>query len=174
MYRKILVALENSDADASLLPHIAELAGELKSSLLLVHVADGWAAGLVDLEAAQSLVPADLRTAAAADLRVAQAAQLHFASVANQARFIMARDELAAAQNDVNTERRCRELIAILNREIELARRLFELASADSRIGYEASNHYFYVPLDLVEKVVSCDYLRTRFATPSAEQDKQR
>ena len=78
----------------------------------------------------------------------------------------MARDELAAAQNDVNTERRCRELIAILNREIELARRLFELASADSRIGYEASNHYFYVPLDLVEKVVSCDYLRTRFATP--------
>ena len=44
MYRKILVALENSDADASLLPHIAELAGQLKSSLLLVHVADGWAA----------------------------------------------------------------------------------------------------------------------------------
>ena len=137
-------------------------------------VADGWAEGLVDLEAAQSLVPADQRIDAAADLRVAQAAQLHFASVANQARFIMARDELAAAQNDVNTERRCRELIAILNREIELARRLFELASADSRIGYEASNHYFYVPLDLVEKVVNCDYLRTRFATPSAEQDKQR
>ena len=44
MYRKILVALENSAADASLLPHIAELAGQLKSSLLLVHVADGWAA----------------------------------------------------------------------------------------------------------------------------------
>jgi nucleotide-binding universal stress UspA family protein len=44
MYRKILVALENSDADASLLPHIAELAAQLKSSLLLVHVADGWAA----------------------------------------------------------------------------------------------------------------------------------
>ena len=137
-------------------------------------VADGWAEGLVDLEAAQSLVPADLRTAAAADLRVAQAAQLHFASVANQARFIMARDALAAAQNDANAERLCHELIAILNREIELARRMFELASADSRLGYEASNHYFYVPLDLVEKVVNCDYLRTRFATKSAEQDKQR
>jgi nucleotide-binding universal stress UspA family protein len=44
MYRKILVALENSSADDSLLPHVAELAGLLKSHLLLVHVADGWAA----------------------------------------------------------------------------------------------------------------------------------
>jgi len=137
-------------------------------------VADGWATGLVDLEATQSLVPADLRTAAAADLRIAQAAQIHFASVANQARFIMARDALAAAQNDATTERLCHELIAILNREFELARRMFELASADSRLGYEASNQYFYVPLDLVEKVVNCDYLRTHFATKGAEQDKPR
>lgn len=44
MYRKILVALENSRADKSLLPHIAELATRLGSELLLVHVADGWAA----------------------------------------------------------------------------------------------------------------------------------
>lgn len=44
MYRKILVALENSDADKSLIPHVAELAQRLGSSLLLVHVADGWAA----------------------------------------------------------------------------------------------------------------------------------
>ena len=137
-------------------------------------VADGWAAGLVDLEGAQSLVPANLRTAAAADLRVAQAAQLHFASVANQARFIMARDALAAAPNDVEIERLSHELIAILNREIELAQRMFELASTDSRLGYEASNHYFYVPLDLVEKVVNCDYLRTRIAIKGIKQDTQR
>jgi nucleotide-binding universal stress UspA family protein len=44
MYRKILVALENGPADASLLPHITELARRLGSTLLLVHVADGWAA----------------------------------------------------------------------------------------------------------------------------------
>ncbi|MBI3414737.1 MAG: universal stress protein [Verrucomicrobia bacterium] len=44
MYKKILVALENSSADASLLPHITELAKQLHSELLLVHVADGWAA----------------------------------------------------------------------------------------------------------------------------------
>ena len=44
MYRKILVALENSGADQSLIPHIAELAKLLNSELLLVHVADGWVA----------------------------------------------------------------------------------------------------------------------------------
>ena len=44
MYRKILVALENSHADASLLPHVQELAKLAGSELLLVHVADGWVA----------------------------------------------------------------------------------------------------------------------------------
>jgi nucleotide-binding universal stress UspA family protein len=44
MYRKILVALENSRADQSLVPHISELARQLGSELLLVHVADGWVA----------------------------------------------------------------------------------------------------------------------------------
>ena len=44
MYRRILVALENSRADESLLPHVTELARRLGSELLVVHVADGWAA----------------------------------------------------------------------------------------------------------------------------------
>ena len=44
MYRKILVALENSRADHSLVPHIGKLARQLGSELLLVHVADGWVA----------------------------------------------------------------------------------------------------------------------------------
>ena len=44
MYKKILVALENGPADETLVPHIAELALHLGSELLLVHVADGFAA----------------------------------------------------------------------------------------------------------------------------------
>jgi nucleotide-binding universal stress UspA family protein len=44
MYRKILVALENGPADTALLPHVADLARRLGSELLLLHVADGWAA----------------------------------------------------------------------------------------------------------------------------------
>jgi nucleotide-binding universal stress UspA family protein len=44
MYKKILVALDNSPTDRSMFPHIVELAKIHGSELLLVHVADGWAA----------------------------------------------------------------------------------------------------------------------------------
>ncbi len=44
MYKKILVALENSPADDTLVPHIAEFARRMGSALLLLHVADGFAA----------------------------------------------------------------------------------------------------------------------------------
>jgi hypothetical protein len=125
-------------------------------------VADGWAEGLAELKAAQRAVPDSQRAAAAADLRVAEAAQLHFASVANQCRFVLARDALLADNSPAKGGRQ--EISALLDDEAALARRMFDLASADSRLGYEASNHYFYVPLDLVEKVVNCQYLRERLA----------
>lgn len=55
MYQKILVALENSPADKSLLPHVINLARHFGSHLLLVHVADGWAARNFDqLQLAES------------------------------------------------------------------------------------------------------------------------
>ncbi len=44
MYKKILVALENSRADQALIPHVTEFARQFKAELLLVHVADGWVA----------------------------------------------------------------------------------------------------------------------------------
>src|SRR4051812_21402751 len=44
MYRRILVAVENSVADQTILTHVSELARLTGAELLLVHVADGWAA----------------------------------------------------------------------------------------------------------------------------------
>ncbi len=44
MYKKILIPLENSEADRTILAHIRPLAKMSGASLLLVHVADGWAA----------------------------------------------------------------------------------------------------------------------------------
>ena len=44
MYRKILITLDNSPADEDILPHVSELAKRFGSALLLLHVADGWAA----------------------------------------------------------------------------------------------------------------------------------
>ena len=44
MYSHILVAIENSQADRTVLDHVQRLAKLTGASLLLVHVADGWAA----------------------------------------------------------------------------------------------------------------------------------
>ena len=44
MYKRILVAIENSAADRTILAHVAALARMTGAELLLVHVADGFAA----------------------------------------------------------------------------------------------------------------------------------
>ena len=44
MYQKILVAIEHSAADRAVLSHVEGLARLTGAQLLLVHVADGWAA----------------------------------------------------------------------------------------------------------------------------------
>ena len=44
MYRHILIPVEHSDADRTILAHVQDLARMTKAKLLLLHVADGWAA----------------------------------------------------------------------------------------------------------------------------------
>jgi nucleotide-binding universal stress UspA family protein len=44
MYRRILVAVENSAADRTILTHVRQLAALTRAEILLVHVADGWVA----------------------------------------------------------------------------------------------------------------------------------
>ena len=44
MYKKILMPVENSPYDDAIVDHVRELAKVCKSSIVLIHVADGWAA----------------------------------------------------------------------------------------------------------------------------------
>src|SRR6188768_2092086 len=44
MYKTILIPVENRETDQTILQHIRPLARLCGSKLLLVHVADGWAA----------------------------------------------------------------------------------------------------------------------------------
>jgi nucleotide-binding universal stress UspA family protein len=44
MYHRILVPLEHSDYDDAIVSHVRELARLCKASVVLIHVADGWAA----------------------------------------------------------------------------------------------------------------------------------
>ncbi|MGN6385106.1 MAG: hypothetical protein ACTHMT_02595 [Verrucomicrobiota bacterium] len=121
-------------------------------------VADGWSRALEDLKVAvENIAPQlDHQNKAELDkeLTVAEAAGIHFQSVANQCRFVQRRDRLK--QGDTNSIQKLEELI---KDESALALRLFHLQSRDSRIGFEASNQYFYTPNDLLEKVLNCQYL---------------
>jgi hypothetical protein len=47
-------------------------------------------------------------------------------------------------------------MTAIADRECERAKEELKLARADSRVGYESSNHYFFIPQDIREKILSC------------------
>jgi nucleotide-binding universal stress UspA family protein len=51
MYNKILVALDATEADQTILKHVAALARNFDSSVVLLHVADGWAARLFGSDA---------------------------------------------------------------------------------------------------------------------------
>ena len=44
MYKRILIAIEHSPADATIVAHVRSLARLVGARLLLVHVADGWVA----------------------------------------------------------------------------------------------------------------------------------
>src|SRR5665647_1643484 len=44
MYKKILMPVENSPYDDAIVDHVRQLAKICKASIVLIHVADGWAA----------------------------------------------------------------------------------------------------------------------------------
>lgn len=136
-YRATMVGLPYDDLDNWRGPYPRDVFAQQ-----FERVADGWKAGIEALQA----IPGPT---AKADRRLAEAAGLHLQSVADQARFVMARDAGDRAA-----------MAPILDREAANARRLFDLSKADARIGFEASNQAYYVPLDLVEKVVNVRHLQ--------------
>ncbi|MGL4943226.1 MAG: hypothetical protein ACRC46_08540 [Thermoguttaceae bacterium] len=133
-------------------------------------VAAGWQRGSELLQEAIVNSPAESRDDVELELRCAQAGAIHFRSAARQCRFVVLRDVWLALQesNATKTDRarvvrdECRRII---QDEIADAVTMFRISSADARIGFEASNHYFYVPLDFAEKVVNGEtLLKTLFA----------
>lgn len=85
------------------------------------------------------------RADAEKELRMFRAEAMHFRSVVNQSRFILARD--------AGDKVKMREWA---QRELDAAKAYLPLVRGDSRIGYECSNHYFYTPRDVVEKIIGC------------------
>lgn len=119
-----------------------------------------WKTGLEILEKAVKENRQDERLT---DLwNVAFAANCHFRSTFLQTAFIRARDELSSLPTGTGSVAGDipQKLLKIISEEIGIARSLYSAASRDSRIGFEASNHYYYTLQDLKEKVLNCEYLK--------------
>jgi hypothetical protein len=155
-YHATMVGFPYDDLDSWRGPYPPEVfAGQFEK------VVQGWQEGLARLRQASALATTgQARAAVESELRLAVAAGLHFRSVANQVRFVIARKALEAKQlSETDRREQQSQLRVTVQQEKELALELFSLTRADSRIGYEASNHYYYYPLDLVEKVINCQYV---------------
>ena len=128
-------------------------------------MADGFDKAVAELKAATHGIEAGERfvSALARELDVASVCAIHFRSVANQAQFVLTRNALEKTQSEEEKTEAVAVLEKALRSELELAKRLYAIQTRDSRIGFEASNHYFYVPLDLVAKVVNCQDLLARW-----------
>jgi hypothetical protein len=100
------------------------------------------------------------RAAGPRDLAIAETCWRHFQSTAHQVEFYILREKLArgAAARD-----RMREIVRA---ELALARDQYLTARRHSEIGFEASNHYYYTPLDLVEKVINCRHVLDEIDRP--------
>ena len=104
-----------------------------------------------------------LRRAIAGEIGVGETAAIQCRSVSNQCRFVLNRRVLAEAKTAEQAKPIIDSLDKILRDELVLASRLYAIQARDSRIGFEASNHYFFVPTDLAEKVLNCRDLLDRW-----------
>lgn len=120
-----------------------------------------WSVGLDKLERAAARASAPKKAAAAREMAIARTCLHHFESTANQVEFYLLRDRVASLDGAAR-EQAHQRMLEIVRAERALSRAQYEVARGESLIGYEASNHYFYTPLDLVEKMLNCDWAERR------------
>lgn len=88
-YKATMTGLPYDDLDGWRGPYPADVFANQ-----FAKMAEDWAAGLADLEAAAAMAPEANRAEAMVVKRFARATHFHFASAANQARFAVLRDRL--------------------------------------------------------------------------------
>ena len=82
--------------------------------------------------------------------RIAKVVYLHMKSLLNQFSY-----------NEIKEKINKRELKSFIDEEIHLLKSLYEISSQDARIGYEASNHYYFTQNTFLEKIINLYQLKT-------------
>ncbi len=103
------------------------------------------------------------RAALYEECTVAETVAIHYGSIVNQAEFILLRDGFQSKKNATERQASINKIREILKAEIVMAKRMNVLQNENSKLGFEATNHYFYTPGDLIEKVINCRDLLDRW-----------
>ena len=161
-WRATMVGIPYDDLDAWRGPYPAEVfASQMEKC------GRGFLEGGSLLKSAASKAPAEFSNEANKQALYAEFAGSVFRSVANQTRFIILRNErnqlIRKRDEDYFSQDMASRLaeieakmINVAEDEIELAKKALEASLKDSCIGFESTNQYWFVPNDLVEKIVSC------------------
>ena len=123
-------------------------------------IADYFARGLFPLREAVTLAPPTQKRKAESEYRFADAARLHFAASANMIEFNVLRNRLLEEKDVEKKEQLVTAMDDIISAELQVAKEMYRLAKSDAQIGYESSNHYFYIPIDIAEAIISARYVR--------------
>lgn len=128
-------------------------------------IADGFESALEELreQTKQLNISGPQRKLFNMECNVAETIAIHYRSAANQALFTTTRDNLIKHPEGTERQANIDILKSLLTAEIALAKQMHKLQSGNSALGYEASNHYFYTPSDLLEKVLNCRDLLDRW-----------
>ncbi|MBO5991222.1 MAG: hypothetical protein J6R00_06215, partial [Lentisphaeria bacterium] len=102
--------------------------------------------GLDQLDEAEKIIQPEYKDNLSELKNISLVCYCHFKTTLNQIDFIIRRRENLP----------CRDIYLD---EIELAVAERRAMVQDSRIGYEASNHYYFTCNDLAEKVINCTFL---------------
>lgn len=155
-YRATMVGIPYDDLDAWRVIYPPEIfIGQMEK------VAAGFDAGAQHMRAAATdATPEPFKKAILEESAIAEAAYIHFQSVANQSKFVLWRNTLAKGElPEAEAAAMKEEMKKTVEAEMGLAERLYQLQTHDARLGFEATNQYFYTPMDLAEKVLNCAWL---------------
>jgi hypothetical protein len=117
--------------------------------------ATGFAEGVKLIAKAREVVDAEHRDQLENLYRRAETARIHLQSAAEQGRFVEARDNYYFARNSASRNVYIKIMREACAAEKKLIAEALQIVTRDSSIGYESSNHYFFVPIDLVEAYIS-------------------
>lgn len=121
----------------------------------MAKAAEGFGRGVEILKEAMQVVDDEHRSKLENLYHRAEMVRIHLQSSAEQGRFVAARNDYYFARNNAVRKAHIEAMRQACAAQRELITDALKIVVRNSSIGYESSNHYFYLPIDLVESYIS-------------------